>query len=54
MSSRSPKTRAYVTAATAAGGRASLMEADSDHFTVIDVNRPDWTAIVGALESLSS
>lgn len=48
------QSRAYVTAATAAGGRASLVETDGDHFTVIDVNRPDWTAIVGALESLSS
>jgi acetyl esterase/lipase len=48
------QSRAYVAAATAAGGRAHLVETDGDHFSVIDVSSPDWAAVVDALESLSS
>lgn len=48
------QSRAYVAAATAAGGRAHLVETDGDHFSVIDVSTPDWAAVVAALESLNS
>lgn len=48
------QSRAYVAAATAAGGQASLIETDGDHFSVIDVSTLDWTAVVAALGSLSS
>jgi pimeloyl-ACP methyl ester carboxylesterase len=47
------QSRRYVAAATAAGGRAHLVETDGDHFSVIDVSSPDWAAVVAALESLS-
>jgi acetyl esterase/lipase len=48
------QSRTYVAAATAAGGRAHLVETDGDHFSVIDVSSPDWAAVVTAIESLSS
>jgi acetyl esterase/lipase len=47
------QSRAYVAAASAAGGRARLVETSGDHFSVIDVNSSDWAAVVAALESLS-
>jgi acetyl esterase/lipase len=42
----------YVTAATAAGGRASLTETHGDHFTLIDPGTPDWALVVAALPAL--
>jgi len=44
----------YVAAATAAGGRASLIELPGDHFTLIDPASPDWAAAIGALQALLS
>lgn len=43
---------AYVAAATAAGGRATLHETTGDHFTLIDPSSPDWHAVVAALPGL--
>ena len=42
----------YVAAATAAGGRASLVELSGDHFTLIDPESADWAAALGALSAL--
>jgi acetyl esterase/lipase len=42
----------YVAAATAAGGRAALVELSGDHFTLIDPAAPDWAAVVTALPAL--
>ena len=42
----------YVAAATAAGGRASLVELTGDHFTLIDPAGADWAAAVAALPEL--
>lgn len=42
----------YVAAATAAGGRATLLETHGDHFTLIDPASPDWAAVISALPSL--
>jgi acetyl esterase/lipase len=42
----------YVAAATAAGGRATLVETSGDHFALIDVADPDWAAALTALTSL--
>ncbi len=42
----------YVAAARAAGGRAELLEAAGDHFTVIDPGHPDWLLTVDALARL--
>jgi acetyl esterase/lipase len=42
----------YVAAATAAGGRATLVETSGDHFTLIDPAAPDWAAALTALTSL--
>ena len=44
----------YVAAATAAGGRASLVELTGDHFTLIDPASPDWAAAIAALPTLIS
>ncbi len=42
----------YVAAATAAGGRASLVETFGDHFTMADPRTPDWTAVLDVLPGL--
>jgi len=42
----------YVTAATAAGGQATLVELSGDHFTLIDPAAPDWAAVIDALPDL--
>jgi acetyl esterase/lipase len=42
----------YVAAATAAGGRARLVELSGDHFTLIDPASADWAAAVAALSAL--
>jgi acetyl esterase/lipase len=42
----------YVAAATAAGGRASLIELSGDHFTPIDPASADWAAAIAALPAL--
>lgn len=42
----------YVAAATAASGRATLVETSGDHFTLIDPAAPDWAAALTALTSL--
>jgi acetyl esterase/lipase len=42
----------YVAAATAAGGRASLIETDGDHFTLIDPASQDWAIVLDALPGL--
>jgi acetyl esterase/lipase len=42
----------YVAAATAAGGRATLVETSGDHFSLIDPAGPDWAAALTALTSL--
>jgi acetyl esterase/lipase len=42
----------YVAAATAAGGRASLVELHGDHFTLIDPAAPDWAEVIAALPGL--
>jgi acetyl esterase/lipase len=42
----------YVAAATAAGGRATLVETSGDHFTLIDVAGPDWAAARTAIAGL--
>jgi len=44
----------YVAAATAAGGRASLVELTGDHFTLIDPASQDWAAAIAALSALIS
>ena len=44
----------YVAAATAAGGRASLVELTGDHFTLIDPASADWAAAIAALPALLS
>ena len=44
----------YVAAATAAGGRASLVELTGDHFTLIDPASADWAAAIAALPTLLS
>jgi acetyl esterase/lipase len=44
----------YVAAATAAGGRATLVELPGDHFTLIDPVSADWTAAIAALPALLS
>ena len=43
---------AYVEAATAAGGTATLLEAAGDHFTLIEPKSPDWTIVVDGLPGL--
>ncbi|MDQ2748634.1 MAG: alpha/beta hydrolase [Actinomycetota bacterium] len=43
---------AYVAAATAAGGQASLHAASGDHFTLIDPGSPDWRIVLEALPGL--
>ncbi len=43
----------YVEAATAAGGRATLVDVDGDHFTVIDVSSGAWARTVEVLASLA-
>jgi acetyl esterase/lipase len=42
----------YVAAATAAGGRATLVETSGDHLALINPAAPDWGATVTALTSL--
>jgi acetyl esterase/lipase len=42
----------YVAAATAAGGRASLVELSGDHFTLIRPASADWAAALAALPDL--
>lgn len=44
--------RAYVAAASAAGGAAALREAAGDHFTVIDPAGPAWSIVRAALPAL--
>lgn len=44
----------YVAAATAAGGRATLVETSGDHFTLVDPAGPDWAAGSAALTRLAS
>jgi hypothetical protein len=44
----------YVAAATAAGGRPSLVELSGDHFTLIDPASTDWAAAIAALPALLS
>jgi acetyl esterase/lipase len=44
----------YVAAATAAGGRASLVELTGDHFTLIDPASQDWAAAIATLPTLIS
>jgi predicted alpha/beta hydrolase family esterase len=43
---------AYVSAATAAGSAARLVETQGDHFTLIEVDHPDWATAVEAITSL--
>lgn len=43
---------AYVTAATAAGARARLIEVQGDHFTLIDPASADWAVVIQALPGL--
>jgi acetyl esterase/lipase len=42
----------YVAAATAAGGRATLVELPGDHFTLVDPASADWAAAIAALPAL--
>ena len=42
----------YVARATAAGGRAELVEVEGDHFVVIDIASPAWDRIVAILDGL--
>jgi acetyl esterase/lipase len=42
----------YVAAATAAGGRAGLIELSGDHFTLLDPASADWAAAIAALPAL--
>jgi acetyl esterase/lipase len=42
----------YVAAATAVGGRASLVELSGDHFSLIDPASADWAAALAALPRL--
>ena len=42
----------YVAAAGKAGGRATLVETDGDHYTLIDPATPDWAAVIDALPAL--
>ena len=46
------QSRDYVAAATAAGGRAELVEVDGDHFVVIEPNTPAWGQIVTILDGI--
>lgn len=46
------QSEAYVAAATRAGGRATLLEAAGDHFTLIDPQSLDWQLVVDALPTL--
>ncbi len=43
----------YVSATSAAGGRAELVEVEGDHFVVIDTASPAWARIVAILDDLS-
>jgi acetyl esterase/lipase len=43
---------AYVAAARAAGGSATVTEVTGDHFTLIDPTSPAWMTVVGALPDL--
>jgi hypothetical protein len=42
----------YAAAATAVGGRASLVEVFGDDFTLIDPSDRDWAIVLGALPGL--
>ena len=44
----------YVAAATAAGGRASLVKTFGDHFSLIDPASADWAIALGVLPELLS
>ena len=46
------QSRAYVAAATAAGGWAELVEVDGDHFEVVDTASPAWARTLEILDSL--
>lgn len=46
------QSRAYVAAARAAGGEATLLEVEGDHFTVIDPTSTAWASTVTWLRSL--
>ncbi|WP_346387021.1 alpha/beta hydrolase [Nocardioides sp.] len=46
------QSRAYVAAATAAGGTADLLEVDGDHFELIDTASPAWARTLEILDTL--
>ena len=46
------QSRDYVAAAKAAGGRATLVEVDGDHFAVIDPASDAWARTVEILDEL--
>jgi acetyl esterase/lipase len=46
------QSRAYVAAASAAGGDAVLIETAGDHDTMIDPSTPDWALALGAVAEL--
>lgn len=46
------QSRAYVAAASAAGGDAVLIETGGDHYTMIDPATPDWAVALDALAEL--
>lgn len=47
------QSRAYVAAATAAGGTSRLIVASGDHYTLIDPRSPDWLIVVDVLAELA-
>jgi acetyl esterase/lipase len=47
------QSQGYVAAATAAGGRAELVEVDGDHFVVIDPASDAWTRTLAILDEIS-
>ena len=46
------QSRAYVAAATAAGGNAQMIGAAGDHYTLIDPHSADWQLVVDVLPEL--
>jgi dipeptidyl aminopeptidase/acylaminoacyl peptidase len=46
------QSRDYVAAATAAGGRATLVEVAGDHFVVIDPASSAWRRTLAILDAL--
>jgi acetyl esterase/lipase len=47
------QSRAYVAAASAAGGDAVLIETAGDHYTMIDPTTPDWALALEAVADLT-